>query len=419
MKKLFFLLVFIGLIIYLAHYHSPSALLEHPERVYYGTFDRVFKNISRIIFLLFMLIFFLFSSGTAQQVARSKALIRWWGFSFLAIVLPFTALIVYENPHSIFPWHFFRYGASSMFNPASVREQKLDLYSQLSAPPEVIIFGSSRTFSVSSSYVLQKTGFNAFNMAVSGGGPFDFLAFERLITSSQPENPPLVFMVEILGLGPNIQRWPMPLSAMPYLDLDQQLIIADFTLQDTLSMQAGSDMIYQLAYERLYLRPPAWTFLPDGTGIRDDLAKATYPTALRAFSGTIDQSKTCNRLDSEGMRQLEKMAEFAEENNFSLLFYRSPLNADYLDISDKNNPRYIHCEKIFDAYMTNLVKRNPNVFYRDLTYFEPISQMRWDGFFDAHHLRLNSAELLVDELAGDIHRAAAWSLERRQNPGQQ
>jgi hypothetical protein len=418
MKKLFFLLVFIALIIYLAHYHSPSKLLEHPERVYYGTFDQVFKNIIRIIFLLLMLVFFLFSSGTSQQTAHSKSLAQWWSFSFLAIVLPFTALIIYENPHGIFPWHYFQYGASSMFNPASVREQKLDLYSRLSEPPEVIFFGSSRTFSVSSSYVFQKTGYNAFNMAVSGGGPFDFLAFERLAVSSQSENVPLVFAVEILGLGPNIQRWPMPLSAMPYLDLGQQLIIADFTLQDTLSLQAGSDMIYQLAYERIYPRPPAWTFLPDGTGIREDLAKAAYPTALKAFSGTIDQSKTCNRLDPEGMQQLEKMADFAEQNNFSILFYRSPLNADYVDISDKNNPRYVHCEKIFDAYMTNFVKRNPNVFYRDLTYYEPISQMRWDGFFDAHHLRLNSAELLVDELADDIHRAAAWSLAQRQGLGQ-
>jgi hypothetical protein len=101
------------------------------------------------------------------------------------------------------------------------------------------------------------------------------------------------------------------------------------------------------------------------------------------------------------------------------LFYRSPLNADYLDVGGINDPLFKKCETLLLRYMKKLKKGYPNVFYRDLTYYEPIGSLRWDGFDDAYHLKPNAAQMLIDALTPNISRAVEWALHQRaQSVGQ-
>ena len=97
----------------------------------------------------------------------------------------------------------------------------------------------------------------------------------------------------------------------------------------------------------------------------------------------------------------------------SILFYRSPLNADYLDVGDVDDPLFKKCETLLLKYIKKLKRDYSNVFYRDLTYYEPISSLRWDGFDDAYHLKPIAAQMLVDVLAPDISQAVEWARKER------
>jgi hypothetical protein len=57
------------------------------------------------------------------------------------------------------------------------RRDKVYLYAQLAEPPEIVILGSSRSFTLSPTYTGTRTGLTAFNASVDGGTPVDYLAF--------------------------------------------------------------------------------------------------------------------------------------------------------------------------------------------------------------------------------------------------
>jgi hypothetical protein len=79
------------------------------------------------------------------------------------------------NPFGLFDVH--------LFEPIVLhsRAAKVKLYLDRRPPPEVVLLGSSPTFTMEPSYVLARTGRPAFNASVHGGTPRDFLAFTRFM----------------------------------------------------------------------------------------------------------------------------------------------------------------------------------------------------------------------------------------------
>src|SRR4029079_8657950 len=77
------------------------------------------------------------------------------------------------NPFGIYPGH--------RFEPIVLhsRTEKMALYREFEPPPDVVVFGSSRSFTVSPAEIRRLTGRVAFNASVHGGIPRDYLAFLR------------------------------------------------------------------------------------------------------------------------------------------------------------------------------------------------------------------------------------------------
>ncbi|MBI5934055.1 MAG: hypothetical protein HY867_10135 [Chloroflexi bacterium] len=333
-----------------------------------------------------------------------------WGMGFLLVLLSLIGLILYANPHGMFPWKFAKISPTiSTFVPTAARTDKIALYNNLDFSPEVLILGSSRALTIPSARILENTGYRTFNMSVNGGGPLDFLTFGRFTLSK--DEPPTVLIVELVYPSLKVPENPMPVSMLPYLETDKGLETADKIFHDVVSLQSISDTVYQFTYGLLSKRPPNMTYIADGTGIRVELTEKQYRSELERITKNVNQASKCAALDALAMGQLESLIELAAQKQVAVLFYRSPLNADYLDMAESDHPDFIRCEALFNTYMSDLLASHPNVFFRDLTYYETVGALRWDGYYDVHHLKPLAAQLVVDALTPDIQKAMEWAID--------
>jgi hypothetical protein len=374
-------------------------------------YDRMFGNLGTIA-ILFVFLVVVGNAFTAKNIEKHLANhAQWWNRGFWGAFLSIVAMVLFVNPHGAFPWNPVPSSAISAFVPTAARSEKVTLYDQLDSTPEVVVFGSSRAFTLPSVYIEEKTGYRTFNMAVNGGGPLDFLTFGRFVMSRKEA--PVVIIVELVVPSMKVSESPMPVSMISYLDRERGFKTAEKVLLDVLSLQSVSDMVYQTTYAVIFPREPAMVFMPDGTGVRAPSSEAEYKVALERITDHLNRTYKCKSLYEEGVRQIEQLVELAAEHQTAILFYRSPLNADFLDAADSKHPDYIKCESLFNDYMANMITTHTNVFFHDLTYYEPIGSLRWTGYFDAHHLKPVAAHLLIDALAGDIQAAGEWADRER------
>jgi hypothetical protein len=134
----------------------------------YTIFSNEFRSFALLFALLVLLgIVFLANSQTPKP---STTINRYWYAGCLAILLFSSATAVYVNPQGRFPWN-----RRNVYIAIEARSQKLDVYKKLGFTPDLIWFGSSVSFQLPMSYLAEKWNLRAFNMAVNGGGPNDFV----------------------------------------------------------------------------------------------------------------------------------------------------------------------------------------------------------------------------------------------------
>ena len=111
----------------------------------------------------------------------------------LAAVTLVTIIVIFNyvvNPVGLFP--------TRLIPPivATTRLDKVRMWSAYTSPPQIVVMGSSRSFTMSPSYISRVTNKTAFNASVSGGTPRDFYAFIKysLVHNGKPDT-------LILGLG--------------------------------------------------------------------------------------------------------------------------------------------------------------------------------------------------------------------------
>ena len=66
------------------------------------------------------------------------------------------------------------------------RSTKADLLTELKQPPELLIYGSSRAWTVEAARVEQATGLRTFNAAVTAGRPSDAYVFTEVVHDTWP-----------------------------------------------------------------------------------------------------------------------------------------------------------------------------------------------------------------------------------------
>lgn len=396
---------------YIYHMYDLSNLLLSPEKMYYLKYNELITGATPIMILFLRMLLILMlpnkeEGGLIHATGRNM-----WLYGFGLTLTLIAGLGLHVNPHGLFPWETFPFSNSRTYIPTAVRTQKLNLFDKLETTPNLIILGSSRAHLISSSYVYQRTGLLTFNMAVHGGLPLDFLALGQYIFSKQ-NPPPSVLVVEIImPTRTGAFNIPQPLKLFPYLEYPEQIRTIHYTFLDLISLQSTSDAIYQIAYESLFPIPPPITFKRDGTGVQKPITQEMYEARLEEQSKNFTTLNLC--LSKENKQQLETLTQLAFQHRTAILFYRSPLNAQYLERPDAILEQLEVCKNEFMVFMEYLKLKNSNVFFSDLSQHEPISSLRWGGYYDVQHLKPIAARLVVDAVTQEIILASNWSNKER------
>ena len=370
-----------------------------------------FTEIARSILLLSALVIFLgvFLGGSKKSATPDhpgKFSFSWClGFSIpLFIVL---GVVYYVNPHARFTRDVY-----PSITP-SARSIKTEAYKNLVDEPDIVIFGSSRAFTISPSYIEKKTGYRAFNMSVEGGRTGDYAVQLNYIMKSGLV--PDVLIVEV-GIETFAKDYfddeLQPLSLIPNMPFNMAYMVAGELLEDIFSVQSLSDSAYVVTLSDVEKKSMTWTFKPDGMGERKSLTHDQY---LRLLASTIEgrlNSLFCTQINYTAMKILKETLGLAETKGVAVILYESPMHGNYLERGEKENPEgYAYCRTLIRNAISSLTKSYPNVFFRDLSEYDTVSNLGENGFYDAVHLRPDAAELVVDALIPEMISAMMWSRE--------
>jgi hypothetical protein len=334
---------------------------------------------------------------------KDKNLSHYWLISFSILFCVMLTLAVYVNPHGRFPWNPYPFTTTAAHN------QKITIFDKVDSPPELVVLGSSHVYTVSAEYISDVTGKSAFNMSVGGAGPVDELALGRYVIDNSREAP-LLFVVEMVATDLDTSAWQysMPLNLITYLPNKDRAPVLKSIFLDTLSMKSLTDSLFLITNQDV---AENISFLPDGTGVRSKTRD--YALNVKKQIPSVYERNTCIRLDEDGKQAIEELVAIAQAHKISLVFYRSPLNIEFFEHVDLNNPNYKKCQVLLSEYMLSITESNPNVFYVDLIHYDPVSLLREKGYVDVQHLTPEASILVIDALLPTIDTGLKWVMNSR------
>lgn len=375
----------------------------------YRSFSEESKSIVLWMGLLLLFTCLLFSKKTDDQPVNLSSF-NWLG-SFLLIIGLSASVVLAANPAGRFPWN-----QRSSYISISAHSIKPNLFKKLSSTPDLIIFGSSISFTTPASYFAKKWGLTAFNMSLNSGGPIDFFKMlNYLIKESPDEKTPSILLVELVSPGLKISN-PMqtPLLLLPDLPMDQAVLAFGTTADDLVQISSLSDTIFTFLFVDAHRWQIRTTFTKDGSGITINKTKKALIEYQDSVKNDISQGKdliSCknNQLDLSGKEYMEKLVELSQTHRISIIFYRPPINTDLYTVSKTKPNMYAACKNMFNAYMRTLTRQNTNIFYRDLSDNTKISMLGRKVYFDTHHLNAYGNRLVAQALNKEIKSALAWA----------
>jgi len=347
-----------------------------------------------------------------QQVVYAKTSL-WigWLMGLLLTLGVVLGLFIYVNPHARFVSNRF----PSIYLGARVI--KTELYKDLNTPPDIIILGSSRAFTLSPEYLKKQTSHTAFNMAVEGARGEDYDIQLKYILAHG--SPPQVLIIEISQNS--FEEWDyvnpgQPFSLVPYMSVISTPLHMDGALRDSFSLQALSDSIYLLTMYQTKSRLISWSFVNNSLGIRKPVNPKQYQTLLQSHIKEFDSSMHCMDItNSISKHAFEDTLKVAIENNISIVLYESPMNSAFYDATYKSSPdEFDYCRSVIRGYLKSLKSKYPNIFFQDLSDDKKINNLEEDGFYDGFHLRPIAANMVIDALLPDIKSAIEWATEKRE-----
>ncbi len=372
----------------------------------YGIFSTDFKTLVLLAGLLLLLSVF----WNPRKITIKPSGICWiLGFTLTLGAVAVT--VAFINPTGRFPWN-----ERASYATVSARSIKPNLYAKLKKTPEIIILGSSVSFTTPADYLEKKWGVSAFNMALNGGSPGDFITTMNYIIQEGPDGKvPLTVLVELVSPTLKIDNSNQtPVKMLSYMPLEQRLPAISQTLDYFLKVTPFSDSIFTI----LFLDTNRWKiwikFSNDGTGIRmrPQKPRSTYQAAIKSNIKTMKSFLSCKELDLAGKESIEKLIRLSSHYQFSIVFYRTPINNDFYKASKTNPASYEKCKKEFDEYMMAVKKKNQNIFYKDLSQYPEISTQGMSMYIDTHHLKRSGAILLMNALDAEIKTALEWAKQK-------
>jgi hypothetical protein len=161
------------------------------------------------------------------------------------------------NPYGIY--------ASHLFEPIVLhsRTDKMRLYREFEPAPDIVVFGSSRSFTISPAEIRRLTGRIAFNASVHGGIPRDYLAFLRYMVALRKVPRIAIVCVSVELLRSNLLQGFEPYD--PLTRYDPHARSEPFSgLATLLSLQHARASLHLLATDEKGRGLPHYRFDKDG-----------------------------------------------------------------------------------------------------------------------------------------------------------
>lgn len=286
---------------------------------------------------------------------------------------------------------------TGVFEPITLttRRSKLRLYEKRRPAPEIVILGSSRSFAMEPAYVEAETSSPAFNAAVAGAQPADYLDLASCLAQGRAVAP--TFIVG-LGVEQLLGHADLPIEGGDPLAACRPRRSAVESFVRTSASAVGARetraTFRVLALEVTGRPSPAVTFAADGTmlggfhgppleeAVEADLAGSRSPSVFAA--STIDPQS------SEEVRQL---LELSRQRHGRVIVYLPPYHPRALERYQRES-HLVSLRAQLLARLRTWTHEYPLAVY-DFT--DPAAfGGRSDMFYDAWHPREDACRLMLD-----------------------
>jgi len=354
----------------------------------------IFSLSGLLIFVMLILLARLLSPPERQFSSRQILFAGGIGAGFLLLIVVGTILSV--NPRGMY------FSDRFVAHQLILRGSKTQGYFALPTPPDVVIMGSSRAFTLSPTYIREQTGLAAYNMAIEGGRIEDFL-----IQARQLQPLPRALMIEVqegLPREPNDIAARAPLRWLPYMRPETALLTLQKRLEGLIDLEQFAEAIHIANYAEFYERQPnEWPrFDADGFVARPISTWSDVEQAILLDIGNIPPAR-CEGVNEISQGEVAEMIQIAELQGSAIIFYISPLHPRYYDALLRDEPEYQRCYAAFTAYMTALTQEHDRVFFLDYSQLASIGGTADEtGYYDSQHLTQANASRLIDHAAATL-----------------
>jgi hypothetical protein len=210
--------------------------------------------------VLFAFLFVRASRMPGKPPARSAGwLLARVGVAAVSLLGLVAGLNYLVNPLGIYSPRF--------FEPIALhsRSEKMRLYRIAQPPPEIVVLGSSSSFTMSPAYIRERTGRPAFNASLHGGVPEDYLAFLRYMASLDKLPKLLIVPLAVELVRPNLPTGFEPHNPLrPYLERQPHELVEE--LRWLLRLEQTRASLRLLSAEKKGRPPSHYRFDADGWG---------------------------------------------------------------------------------------------------------------------------------------------------------
>ena len=335
-----------------------------------------------------------------RPAASGAGRVRWGRFvagALVAAALLVAAVTVFNLLTD--PWGVFGIG---IFPPRvnQDRSTKADLLTGLQEPPELLIYGSSRAWTIEAARVEQATGLRTFNAAVTAGRPADAYVFTEVVHHTWPQaKPDFLWLLDVEAF----QRGPLPPSLLAESRFSRYLpwrARAEAQLDELGWLASWTGL--QASYEVWKKHPTrenvraSWLkrISPDGTVKTPPSSKAKAgPKARKKWSeAEVEQYRVFARLDPEAKTYAGKTLDLFASWGGSGVVVLTPTQPEVLTAAQQAGWRKRHAEVL---RLLESLQRKYAFQIVDMTSISSFGGSP-TGFFDATHMTLENQRRMID-----------------------
>ena len=363
-------------------------------------------------------------SQARQAVPPNSGPALTWVFGFSLAFALIAGTIIYADPSGLY--------GTKIYQPLnlSLRDEKAMGYLVFSPPPDIVILGSSRAFTVSPKYIQATLGYSGYNASTTAGTSLDSLIMTRFMFDHTPRNPPSVLLVYLdpgITVYESYTVYYTPLYLLQYADKMTAVAGIQVRINGLLDPKQVTDSIYSIRYTQLVGGPADvnWKFdSVDGQGVStafQDLEvelKGNIEGAKPVFASNpaCDKSQPC-ALSADGARYTEELIALARQHNTAVVFYTIPIHPMYYIAIFKENHVFQAGSLALADYMDNLRSRYDNVYFLDYSSLESFDGLDTAaGWYDGAHMTAENNNRVIKAAAGTLRQAYQWAeIKRRSN----